>query len=147
MLIKRTSILSISGATAFAELCKSGHLCEVAKGMITYDNQENFPEKWQLGEQINLLPRLKGISQGNHFVTFTCINEDAGILITSEHGGHIKSWKHVMTVKELPNGHCEYRDHVTIKAGWRTPMIWLFAQVFYRHRHRQWKKMLAQQQI
>jgi hypothetical protein len=34
-----------------------------------------------------------------------------------------------------------YRDQVTIQAGMFTPFIWLFAQLFYRHRQRRWRQL------
>ena len=36
----------------------------------------------------------------------------------------------------------EYTDGVDIKAGWKTPFIWIWAKAFYAHRQRKWIKLL-----
>jgi hypothetical protein len=35
------------------------------------------------------------------------------------------------------------RDTVEVRAGVLTPFIWLFAQLFYRHRQRRWRALVA----
>jgi hypothetical protein len=36
-----------------------------------------------------------------------------------------------------------YRDRVEVRAGVLTPFIWVFAQIFYRHRQRRWRRLAA----
>jgi len=40
-----------------------------------------------------------------------------------------------------------YTDEIEIQAGWLTPGIWLFAQLFYRHRQRRWKALLRSEHL
>jgi len=35
-----------------------------------------------------------------------------------------------------------YTDETAVKAGVLTPMIWLFAAIFYRYRQRRWRKLV-----
>jgi hypothetical protein len=53
----------------------------------------------------------------------------------------ISRWDHVITI-EPAAGATLYRDRVAIEAGLLTPVIWLFAQVFYRHRQRRWRELV-----
>lgn len=51
-------------------------------------------------------------------------------------------WNHDITLIPLDGSHTEYTDRVEIRAGWKTPFIWLWAEAFYAHRQRKWIKML-----
>jgi len=51
-----------------------------------------------------------------------------------------KKWDHKMTF-EAKSDDTLYRDYADIRAGLVTPLVWLFAQVFYRHRQRRWYKL------
>ena len=53
----------------------------------------------------------------------------------------ISRWDHVITI-EPAEGRTLYRDRVAIEAGALTPLVWLFAQVFYRHRQRRWRELV-----
>ncbi|MFO7859839.1 MAG: hypothetical protein R6U41_01320 [Desulfosalsimonas sp.] len=43
---------------------------------------------------------------------------------------------------EVYPGTVHYTDKIEISAGLLSPLIWLFAHVFYRHRQRRWKLLL-----
>ena len=58
------------------------------------------------------------------------------------HGRIIKRWDHLMTIEPSGVGTL-YRDYVTIEAGVFTVFIWAFAQLFYRHRQRRWRQLVA----
>lgn len=51
----------------------------------------------------------------------------------------IRTWDHWITVRPSADGSTDYRDEVEISAGLLTPIIWTFAQLFYRHRQRRWR--------
>ena len=53
----------------------------------------------------------------------------------------VRKWDHWITVTPNPDGTTCYRDEVDIAAGHMTPIIWAFAQVFYRHRQRRWRAL------
>jgi ligand-binding SRPBCC domain-containing protein len=53
----------------------------------------------------------------------------------------ITTWDHWITIKPDGQGKTHYRDEVEVKAGMITPFIWLFAQIFYRHRQRRWRQL------
>jgi len=53
----------------------------------------------------------------------------------------ITTWDHWITVEPDGERGTRYRDEVEVKAGLLTPFVWLFAQVFYRHRQRRWRAL------
>jgi hypothetical protein len=58
------------------------------------------------------------------------------------HGTLINKWDHVITIEESGDGTL-YRDRLTVEAGILTPVVWGFAQIFFRHRQRRWRKLVA----
>ena len=59
------------------------------------------------------------------------------------HSAMIRKWDHWITVAPNPDGGTDYRDEVEISAGVLTPFVWIFAQLFYRHRQRRWRGLAA----
>jgi hypothetical protein len=55
----------------------------------------------------------------------------------------IRTWDHWITITPNPDGTTCYRDEVDVSAGILTPGVWAFAQLFYRHRQRRWRKLAA----
>ena len=54
---------------------------------------------------------------------------------------HVPVWNHDITLKVLDDTHTRYTDRVEIKAGWKTPFVWLWANAFYAHRQRKWIRL------
>ncbi len=65
--------------------------------------------------------------------------------IQSRENGEIglKKWDHLLSFKSLPDEKCLYTDTIEIEAGPFTIFYWLFAQIFYHHRHKRWKILIA----
>ena len=72
---------------------------------------------------------------------FERIDQNAGEMRTRESDQLCCRWDHCIRVKPLSNGQTGYSDTVEIDAGWLTPLVWLFARWFYRHRQRRWQKI------
>jgi ligand-binding SRPBCC domain-containing protein len=72
--------------------------------------------------------------------------EKAGAFCVRDNGYSplISRWDHMITIAPEGEG-TRYRDRVAIEAGLLTPLIWMFAQVFYRHRQRRWRRLVRQQ--
>lgn len=51
----------------------------------------------------------------------------------------IRRWDHWISIEPDGAGATRYRDMVEIDAGVLTPLIGLFAHLFYRHRQRRWR--------
>lgn len=59
------------------------------------------------------------------------------------HSAVIRRWDHWITITPNPDGTTCYRDEVDVSAGILTAGVWAFAQLFYRHRQRRWRKLSA----
>ncbi|MCV2369671.1 hypothetical protein [Roseateles oligotrophus] len=57
-------------------------------------------------------------------------------------GTLMSKWDHRVTIQASGQG-CSYTDRVEINAGVLTPLVWLFAWFFYRHRQRRWQALVA----
>jgi hypothetical protein len=53
----------------------------------------------------------------------------------------VRHWEHLISLNYAPDGSCLYRDQVEVHAGILTPLVWLFAQCLYRHRHKRWQRV------
>jgi len=102
--------------------------------------------EWQVGIPYHLkLYFLKRIPLGPHTIQLMRIDKAANKIVSQESGRLARSWKHIIRFQEVAPGVVHYTDEIEIRAGWLTPFIWLFAQVFYRHRQRRWKVLLRMQ--
>ncbi len=137
------SHLAVPPDIAFFSLRMSRTLVFVAQPVVSYHAAGDLPPVWRLGETYNLRPCLRGRSQGDHYVTFTRIDDVALEMETSEHGGYIKRWDHHMSMRQAPDGGTIYTDTIEIEAGWRTWFVCLFAKRFYQHRHRRWQELVT----
>ena len=58
------------------------------------------------------------------------------------YGTLISKWDHRISIRRVEGG-AEYTDRVEIRAGLLTPLVWAFAWLFYRHRQRRWRELVA----
>jgi hypothetical protein len=80
---------------------------------------------------------------GRHYIDVKLIDGQYREIFTNEHGSLAKMWNHRIRVEPLSNSVVRYTDEIEIGAGILTPLIWVFAHIFYRHRQRRWKNLLA----
>ena len=58
-------------------------------------------------------------------------------------GALARRWDHLITVAPAGPGRTRYTDRVEVEAGWLTPAVWAFARLFYAHRQRCWRRLVA----
>ena len=51
-------------------------------------------------------------------------------------------WDHQITIRRTPDGHAQYTDRVKVCAGLLTPVIWLYAHIFYRYRQYRLRRLV-----
>mgnify|MGYP000465861532 FL=1 len=118
----------------------------VASPILKFKPHEghSIPERWSLGTEYKLKLSFLGILPlGDHVITLVEINKDENRIISNEHGNLTKVWDHIIKFKAIDDQHIEYTDEIEIKAGVLTLPIWLFSQLFYRHRQNKWKKRIG----
>ena len=62
-------------------------------------------------------------------------------LFTEESGTLAEVWNHRITLQTDAEGRTVYRDTLELSAGHLTPVVWAFAQLFYRYRHHRWRAL------
>lgn len=130
----------------WSELQKVSSLRYVSSPLLMFNPQNgaSFPEKWVPGIEYKLkLSLFNTIPLGGHVIKIVTINEAEKTIISNEYGHLAKIWNHTIKIKRIDENKIEYEDEIEIQAGVLTLFIWLFAQVFYRHRQRRWKRMLG----
>jgi hypothetical protein len=130
-----------------------GLLREVCWPLVTLQpgaGETAIPERWESGATVSLRPRLFGmIPIGTRVLHWENIDAAAREMQTREYDPLIRRWDHRIHVEPVDGGSCSYTDDVEIDAGVLTLPVWLFAQLFYRHRQRRWKRVAKrlQQQL
>ena len=117
----------------------------VAAPLITFQPLagEDLASSWQEGStSVFRLHFLGIVPLGRHSITIATLDEAQHRIISNESGSLTKVWNHEIHFHSLDEGKSYYVDEVEIQAGLLTLPVWLFANVFYRHRQRRWKVLL-----
>ncbi|MDR2089542.1 MAG: hypothetical protein LBP73_09325 [Clostridiales Family XIII bacterium] len=96
---------------------------------------------WEAGVSFRLNLKVMGMDFGEHVIAVTRF--DTRMISTKEHNRHVPKWNHTILLEDLDERRTKYSDVVEISAGPKTPFIWLWANLFYRHRQRRWRALLV----
>lgn len=138
------SVLPCAAELAWAEVQKSDLLLEVAAPLIALRpvDAPAFPAVWPAGGTVACQMFLLGfIPLGRHQVHFESIDPAERTIQTRESDPLVHTWDHRVTVQDAAGGQTRYADDIEVGAGPLTPLVWLFAQVFYRCRQRRWRRV------
>lgn len=80
---------------------------------------------------------------GIHRINVVSFDNQKGIY-TEESNSHVPIWSHRIILGKAEMGTL-YTDEVEIYAGWKTPIVALWAKMFYSHRQKKWIKILKNQ--
>lgn len=99
--------------------------------------------EWVVDKTYRLRLSLFGfLPAGEHRITLVTIDRAANLIESKESGALSPVWNHTIRFQPFGDGRLHYTDEIEIQAGLLTGVVWAFAQVFYRHRQRRWKKLL-----
>ena len=143
MLVRLRIELPCSYETAAAEVRKPRLLEHVASPLVHFEpiDPPAFPQVWSEGTYWVRLRILGFIPFGKQAVRVSFPPVDQGFAVRDNgYSALIKAWDHLITIRPSATG-CSYEDHVRVSAGILTPIVWLFAVVFYRHRQRRWREL------
>jgi hypothetical protein len=102
-----------------------------------------FPDRWTEGTHWVRLKLFGFLPFGRQAIVISRPLLPGGVAIRDAgHSALIPVWDHVITIQPTEGG-VRYRDEVTVSARVLTPLIWLFAQLFYRHRQRRWLRLAS----
>lgn len=102
-----------------------------------------FPPVWSEGAYRVRMQLFGVVPLGEQTIVISFPEVPRGLAIRDNgHSALIPVWDHLITLEPTEGG-VHYRDRLEVKAGLLTPFVWLFAQAFYRHRQRRWRRLVA----
>lgn len=149
MNIELTTELHVPAPEVWRHVQTSGLLRFVAAPLVRFEPLEPtaWPDVWRDGAYSTRMTLLGIVPLGRQTIAisrhvrsdvpgrehYELLDDGAGTLAAT--------WRHRIVVRALPNGRTVYTDHVEVRAGLLTPVVGLFAAVFYRHRQRRWRQL------
>ena len=138
------SLLPCNADAAWAEVQKSTLLLEVIQPLafVRPLEGETFPDEWTVGTTVRCRTVLLGLFPlGIRSIFFEKIDASTRVIQSREFDALVRTWDHKIEVDPVSASECRYSDEIEVEAGVLTPLVWLFAQVFYRHRQRRWQRV------
>ena len=145
MIARISSHFPCSESELWQRIIEPRSLQFVAAPLLTFVPVEAgaLEEEWQVGRDYPLqLYSLNVIPLGRHSIRLVTIDRSTNTILSEERGSLARVWNHRIHFQQVAPGKLAYTDEIEIKASWLTPLIWAFAQVFYRQRQRRWKVLL-----
>jgi hypothetical protein len=145
MLVRRSTKLPISADDTIALVCTPALLNHVAAPLLRFVPLEpkTFPREWQ-DEPYLVRVLLAGVLPlGRQWIDISRVEAADGSFRLRDNGrGDLaRRWDHWITITAEKDGACVYVDEVEIEAGLLTPLVGIFARLFYSHRQRRWRSL------
>ena len=137
-----TSVFDTSAEKAWENAKLRKTMFYICDGLLSFKTH-NLPEKFVNGSEAQCKIWFFRILPGwKHNWWIKNIDPIRMKIDSEEYGGLVKRWNHIIKIESLNDKQCSYTDDVEIKAGLVTPVVWLWANAFYRYRQRRWKKLI-----
>ncbi len=134
--------LNAPADAVWATVRRPAAFVHAAGPILRYPRAERHPAPWETGEKlIGWLFLFRVIPILRYTIEIVEIDHASMTLLTEEHGGLLRTWRHTIVVEPLAEDRCRYEDRVDIEAGVLTAVVAGFARVFYRYRQRRWRKV------
>ncbi len=142
MLVQKTSVFPADRDTVFQKLRQLETLRYIAAPYAAFEPLPGAELTWTVGSTSSYRFRVFGfIPFGTH--TIHIVRFDPEGISSREGNEHVPVWNHDITLRSPDRDHTEYTDRVEIRAGWKTPFVWLWANAFYAHRQKKWVRLLT----
>jgi hypothetical protein len=138
------SVLDCPAIKIWHELLNSSSFVYIIEPLVYTKpvSPKQYPERWHEGLELVIKPYLFSfLPMPQKTIFMERVDEDALIMQTRETDAMVKMWDHAISVQCYGKGQTKYSDTIEIDAGMFTPLVWLFAKWFYRHRQNRWKKL------
>jgi hypothetical protein len=145
MVVRTTTELELPARAAWEALKRRDTFLFITRGAMRYRGSDSWPEiLMALGVEVETVVYPFGFLPGGpHTFRIVRVDEEAMEVDTKESGGLIHVWNHSMRVEPLTESRSRYSDCVEINAGPLTPIVWLFASLFYRYRQHRWRRLAS----
>lgn len=143
MVVRVATDLKVPARVAWEALKRRDTFLFITRGAMRYRGADSWPETLMAtGTEIETIVYPLRILPGSpHTFRIVRVDEHQMEVDTEEHGGVIRAWNHSMKVEPLAESRCRYHDRIKLNAGPLTPMVWLFASLFYRYRQARWRRL------
>lgn len=147
MRVRLSTILDVPAERVWAAVRQPRLLDHVAHPLQVFQpiDPPVMPATWADGRYL-VRPRMFGVvPMGEQWIVISA-PEQGPIryrLRDNGHGTLVSRWDHFITIEPITADRCRYTDEVEVRAGLLTPFVWAFAQLFYRHRQRRWRALVA----
>ena len=141
--VKKSSVFPAAKDEIFRRLQKLKTLQYIAHPYATFKSVDDTEElTWQEDSAFAFHFKLFAlIPFGVHTIKVIQFDIEKGIY-TQEGNKHIPVWNHKIILEKINENTTKYTDLVEIQAGWKTLFVYLWANSFYAHRQRKWKRLL-----
>ena len=141
--VKKSSVFPAAKDEIFRRLQKLKTLQYIAHPYATFKSVDDTEKlTWQEDSAFAFHFKLFAlIPFGVHTIKVIQFDMEKGIY-TQEGNKHVPVWNHKITLEEIDENTTKYTDIVEIQAGWKTLFVYLWANCFYAHRQRKWKRLL-----
>lgn len=115
---------------------------------FTYRDDGMPPVRWTQGRYRVGMWSFGIIPLGQQWVGIeypegTSVTNGRAVLRDNGSGTLIHKWDHWIFLEDVGGGQTRYTDRLDVEAGVLTPFVWLFARIFYGHRQRRWRALVA----
>jgi len=144
------TLLPFSVERVWQAIQSSALLAEASAPLLTFEPIEPAiqPERWTELQRIRLRTFLFGsIALGERTIEVESIDLQSHVIETLERDQVVRRWHHRMAIRPAARSQSLYSDTVDIEAGILTPLVWAFARLLYRHRHRRWRMVIESAKI
>ena len=141
--VKKSSVFPAAKDEIFRRLQKLKTLQYIAHPYATFKSVDDTEElTWQEDSAFAFHFKLFTlIPFGVHTIKVIQFDIEKGIY-TQEGNKHVPVWNHKIILEKINENTTKYTDIVEIQAGWKTLFVYLWANSFYAHRQRKWKRLL-----
>lgn len=141
--VKKSSVFPAAKDEIFRRLQKLKTLQYIAHPYATFKSVDDTEElTWQEDSAFAFHFKLFAlIPFGVHTIKVIQFDIEKGIY-TQEGNKHVPVWNHKIILEKINENTTKYTDIVEIQAGWKTLFVYLWANCFYAHRQRKWKRLL-----
>ncbi|MEL7187923.1 MAG: hypothetical protein AAGK17_00105 [Pseudomonadota bacterium] len=144
-IVQLTCTLDCTPDNAWEHVQTSALLHHITQPLIRFRPQgQPFPAIWEPGEYRAWMFLFGFIPLGWQAIAISKPKSDGKARFVRDNGYSplIKTWDHWIMIEPSADGEkTRYTDKVTIDAGVLTPVVALFARIFYGHRQKRWRSL------
>jgi hypothetical protein len=145
MIVERSTVLPCSPEQCIDEIGTTRLLRYVARPLVVFEalDPPALPGRWEQRRYEVRLWIFGVVPLGRQTIDLSWTHRSRENLELRDNGrgGLISRWDHRITIRPAGEGTL-YTDRVEVQAGPLTPLVWAFAWIFFRHRHRRWQRLV-----